>query len=41
MRPWWEVSEMIKMVDGDRDGKVNFDEFFDLATRSAQFFETR
>jgi hypothetical protein len=29
------------MVDGDRDGNVNFDEFFDLATRSAQFFETR
>ncbi len=37
----YEVSELIRMVDGDRDGKVNFDEFFDLATRSAQFFETQ
>lgn len=37
----YEVSELIRMVDGNRDGKVNFDEFFDLATRSAQFFETR
>ena len=26
-------------VDGDEDGMVNFDEFFDLATRSARFFE--
>ena len=35
----YEVAELIKMVDGDGDGMVNFDEFFDLATRSARFFE--
>ena len=29
----WEVGEMIRQVDKDRDGKVNFAEFFDLATR--------
>ena len=34
-----EASEMLRTVDGDGDGRVNFEEFFDLATRSAQFFE--
>lgn len=32
-----ETAELIKLVDGDDDGRVDFDEFFDLATRSAQF----
>ena len=34
-----EASELIKMVDGDGDGRVDFDEFFDLATRSAQYVD--
>ena len=34
-----EASELIKMVDGDADGRVDFDEFFDLATRSAQYVD--
>ena len=34
-----EASELIKMVDGDGDGRVDLDEFFDLATRSAQYVD--
>ena len=31
---------VIKLVDKNDDGLVDFDEFFDLATRSAQFVNT-
>ena len=35
-----ETAELIKLVDKNDDGLVDFDEFFDLATRSAQFVNT-
>ena len=35
-----ETAELIKLVDKNDDGLVDFDEFFDLATRSAQLVNT-
>ena len=32
-----ETAELVRLVDHDEDGLVNFEEFFDLATRSAAF----
>jgi len=34
-----ETAELVRLVDRDDDGLVDFDEFFDLATRSAQFVD--
>jgi hypothetical protein len=34
-----ETAELVRLVDRDDDGLVDFDEFFDLAARSAQFVD--
>ena len=34
-----ETAELVRLVDRDDDGLVDFDEFFDLAARSARFVD--
>ncbi len=34
-----EARALVDMVDADEDGKVDFEEFFELATRSAKFLD--